>query len=107
MLKERVASSNYWQPLADSMMDEVREALDVPHTPESALISHQELLNGLAEKFTDTCRQVAEQLNLHQRLVGQAPPRVVARVKKAFDRRRAIFQELRQAELQGCQETVA
>ena len=107
VLKERVASSNYWQPLADSMMDEVREALEVPHTPGRAPISHQELLNGLAEKFTDTCHQVAEQLNLHQRLGGQAPPRVAARVKKAIDRRRKLFQELQQAELQGCQETVA
>jgi hypothetical protein len=101
MLKDRVASSNYWQPLFDSMVDEAEEALG------SAPISPQEQLNGMAEKYTDTCHQVAEQLNLHQRLAGQAPPRVAARVRKAINRRRAIFKELRQAESQGCQDRVA
>jgi len=106
-LKGKVASSNYWQPLADSLVDEVVEALETLHTPGVTPTSHQERLNGMAKKFTDTCHQVAEQLALHQRVVGQAPPRVASRVRKAIDRRRAIFCELRRAESHGDRDAVA
>ena len=107
MLKDKVASSNYWQPLADSLVEEMEEAVEVPGTPEHAPISPQERLDGMAKKFTDVCHQVAAQLDLHQRVAGQAPPRVAARVRRAIDQRRAVFRELRQAELRGDWEEVA
>ena len=105
--KDDVASSNYWQPLADSMGKEVEEASECTQTLADPSMSHQDRLNGMAKKFTDTCRNIAEQLELHQKMGGKAPPRVAARVRRAIQKRWQIFQDLRQAEWQGDQEGVA
>lgn len=106
-IKLKVASSNYWQPLADSLEDEVEEALERAMAPEDHTQSHQTQLDGMAKQFTDTCHLVADQLELHQKVGGRAPPRVAARVRRAIERRREIFRDLRRAESQGDRESVA
>ena len=105
--KDDVASSNYWQPLADSMGEEVEEASECTRTLADLSMSHQDRLDGMAKKFTDTCHNIADQLELHQKMGGKAPPRVAARVRRAIQKRRQIFRDLRQAESQGDQEGVA
>ena len=96
-IKLKVASSNYWQPLADSLEDEVEEALERTMAPEDHTPSHQTQLDGMAKQFTDTCHLVADQLDLHQKVGGRAPPRVAA----------MIFRDRRHAESQGDRESVA
>lgn len=106
-MKHSVASSNYWQPLADSLEDAVEEALERAQALEDPTNSLQTQLDGMAKKFSDTCHLVADQLDLHQKVGGRAPPRVAARVRRAIEQRRKIFRDLRHAESQGFQEDVA
>jgi predicted nucleic acid-binding Zn-ribbon protein len=59
-LKDLVAVSNYWQPLADSLEDEVEEALERAQALEDPTDSHQTRLDGMAKQFSDTCHLVAD-----------------------------------------------
>ena len=93
-LKVTVASSNYWQPLADSLEEDLEEVIECSHSLENPTSYHQERLDGMAKKFTTTCHQVAEDLNLHQRVAGQNPPRVTGQVRRAIEDRRRIFREI-------------
>jgi hypothetical protein len=72
-IKDEVASSNYWQPLADLMEEEVEEAQECTRTLEDPSTSHQGHLDGMAKKFTETCHNIADQLDLHQKVGGKAP----------------------------------
>jgi hypothetical protein len=86
--KDDVASSNYWQPLADSMGEEVEEASECTRTlVADPFMSHQDRLDGMAKKFTDICHNIADQLELHQKVGGKASPRVAARVRRAIQKR--------------------
>ena len=64
----------YWQPLADLMEEEVEEAQECTRTLEDPSTSHQDRLDGMAKKFTETCHSIADQLDLHQKVGGTAPP---------------------------------
>jgi hypothetical protein len=66
------------QPLADSLEDEVEEALERVQALEDPTDTHQTQLDGMAKKFSDTRHLVADQLDLHQKVGGRAPPRVAA-----------------------------
>ena len=106
-LKVTVANSNYWQPLADSLEEDLEDVIECSHSLENPTSYHQERLDGMAKKFTTTCHQVAEDLNLHQRVAGQNPPRVTGQVRRAIETRRRIFRETRRAESRGDREDVA
>ena len=105
--KDEVASSNYWQPLADLMEEEVEAAQECPGTLEDPSMSHQGRLDGMAKKFTETCHNIADQLDLHQKVGGMAPPRVAARVRRAIEHRRQCFRALRRAESRDIRDDVA
>jgi hypothetical protein len=105
--KDEVASSNYWQPLAESMEKEVAEALECTQALTDLAMSHQDRLDGMAKKFMDTCHTIVDQLDIHQKVGGKAPPRVAARVRRAIEQRWQIFRELQHAESQGDHASVA
>jgi hypothetical protein len=62
-LKSSVAVRNFWQPLADSLEDEVEEALERAQALKDPIDSHQTRLEGM---------------DLHQEGGGRAFPRVAA-----------------------------
>ena len=102
-----VQCSNYWQPLAASLEEDV-EASRAEIFPLADLPpSHQARLDRMAKQFTDTCHLVADDLDLHQKPGGSAPPRVAARVRKAIDRRREVFRDLRRAEARNNEDDIA
>ena len=45
-----VASSNYWQPLADSLEEDLEDVIECSHSLENPTSYHQERLNGMAKK---------------------------------------------------------
>lgn len=97
-LKQSIESYNYWEPLAEAFSDigeaEDEQLLDGP----DHLLPDQQRLDFMAQRFTETCHQIATDAGLHQRMSGLNPPRVKANIKRAINARRRAFQALMRAE---------
>ena len=98
--KKAIVRSNYWAPLAALMLEEEEEVEDESDNLDQtdlAVLAHERLENNV-DRVVKTCHDIADDLNLHQKISKNAPSRVRASVKRAIRARRIAFQNLRDAE---------